>query len=188
MAVQSRPTLRSSSRRNVGAKEDTEVPPPSIQPNPLNTLRGKRKRDHGLGSESDTSIKKQKPSPPKKADQSIGLSKDRALKSLPLRDKPDGATQDAVTSRPPDHPLQYINGFTTTTSTSHNAQTTIKANNLTINTTHAPNKAEKRSLRSHDGGSRSKSELALYFPNYDELVSIEPKEPGESSMPFWTVS
>jgi hypothetical protein len=37
---------------------------------------------------------------------------------------------------------------------------------------------EKRSLRSHDGGSRSRSELSLYFPNYEDLISNEPKEPG----------
>ncbi|MCJ1249061.1 hypothetical protein MMC30_006283 [Trapelia coarctata] len=35
---------------------------------------------------------------------------------------------------------------------------------------------EKRTLRSQDGGSRSKSELSLYFPNYEELISNEPKE------------
>lgn len=39
-------------------------------------------------------------------------------------------------------------------------------------------KSDKRILRSQDGGSRSKSELALYFANYDELVSIEAKNPG----------
>ncbi|KAL4784714.1 something about silencing, SAS, complex subunit 4-domain-containing protein [Aspergillus varians] len=33
---------------------------------------------------------------------------------------------------------------------------------------------KRRSLRSHDGGSRAKSELALYFPNYDQLLSLEP--------------
>ena len=37
---------------------------------------------------------------------------------------------------------------------------------------------EKRTLRSQDGGSRSKSELALYFANYDDIVSNEPREPG----------
>jgi hypothetical protein len=36
----------------------------------------------------------------------------------------------------------------------------------------------KRSLRSHDGGSRSKSELAWYFPNYEQLISNEPHEKG----------
>ena len=38
---------------------------------------------------------------------------------------------------------------------------------------------DKRSLRSHDGGSRSKSELAQYFANYEELLSLETKEQGE---------
>ena len=38
---------------------------------------------------------------------------------------------------------------------------------------------ERRTLRSHDGGSRSKSELAQYFPNFDDIVSNEPKEVGK---------
>lgn len=39
----------------------------------------------------------------------------------------------------------------------------------------------KRSLRSHDGGSRSKSELAQYFPNFDEIINPEAKEKGMST-------
>lgn len=35
---------------------------------------------------------------------------------------------------------------------------------------------ERRSLRSHDGGSRAKSELAPYFSNYEEILSLEPTE------------
>lgn len=41
---------------------------------------------------------------------------------------------------------------------------------------------EKRSLRSHDGGSRSKCELAQYFANYEEILSLEPRETGEIRM------
>ncbi|KAK2758690.1 hypothetical protein FQN54_003380 [Arachnomyces sp. PD_36] len=37
--------------------------------------------------------------------------------------------------------------------------------------------AGRRSLRSHDGGSRSKSELAMYFQNYEQMLSLEPKKP-----------
>ena len=37
---------------------------------------------------------------------------------------------------------------------------------------------QRRSLRSHDGGSRARSELAQYFPNYEELISFEPPKPG----------
>ncbi|KAL1963337.1 hypothetical protein VTN77DRAFT_8458 [Rasamsonia byssochlamydoides] len=40
---------------------------------------------------------------------------------------------------------------------------------------------ERRSLRSHDGGSRSKSELALYFPNYEQMISLEPPKPGKTN-------
>ncbi|PWY71061.1 hypothetical protein BO94DRAFT_526331 [Aspergillus sclerotioniger CBS 115572] len=36
---------------------------------------------------------------------------------------------------------------------------------------------QRRSLRSHDGGSRARSELAQYFPNYEELISFETPKP-----------
>lgn len=39
-------------------------------------------------------------------------------------------------------------------------------------------KVDQRSLRSHDGGSRSKSELALYFADYDEILTDQPKTQG----------
>ncbi|KAK1917030.1 hypothetical protein P3342_001612 [Pyrenophora teres f. teres] len=35
---------------------------------------------------------------------------------------------------------------------------------------------DKRSLRSHDGGSRLKSDLAVYFCNYDDIIAGVPKE------------
>lgn len=38
--------------------------------------------------------------------------------------------------------------------------------------------AEKRQLRSQRGASRVKSDLALFFPCYDEMIATEPKEPG----------
>ena len=180
MAVLSRPSLRSSSRKQPSPEE---VPPTDVQQKPqTNTRRGKRTRDQSLGNGSSASVKKQKPSPIHNGHRSNDIPKYRAHKSLPLRDK--HGTQDAVTSRPPDYPPRQINGFpdpTPNTATTHNDSPPIRHNNsLTIKTSNTLNQAEKRSLRSHDGGSRSKSELALYFPNYDELVSIEPKEPGGS--------
>lgn len=41
-----------------------------------------------------------------------------------------------------------------------------------------PQQQQRRSLRSHDGGSRARSELALYFPNYEQLLSFEPPKTG----------
>ncbi|KAL8653767.1 MAG: hypothetical protein Q9210_001903 [Variospora velana] len=42
----------------------------------------------------------------------------------------------------------------------------------------ATDKADKRSLRSHGSGSSFKSELALYFADYDEILTDEPKTRG----------
>ncbi|KAK2741889.1 hypothetical protein FQN57_005448 [Myotisia sp. PD_48] len=44
-----------------------------------------------------------------------------------------------------------------------------------VNEINSASRGEKRSLRSHDGGSKpSKSELAMYFPNYEQILSLEP--------------
>jgi hypothetical protein len=37
---------------------------------------------------------------------------------------------------------------------------------------------ETRSLRSKAGGSRLKSDLAIYFPNFEEVISGKPQDPG----------
>jgi hypothetical protein len=39
---------------------------------------------------------------------------------------------------------------------------------------------DKRSLRSHDGGSRLKSDLATYFASYDDIIAGVPKPAGTS--------
>lgn len=38
---------------------------------------------------------------------------------------------------------------------------------------------DKRTLRSHDESSKLKSDLAVYFPNYDEIINDLPRERGE---------
>jgi hypothetical protein len=42
----------------------------------------------------------------------------------------------------------------------------------------APASQDKRSLRSHDGGSRLKSDLATYFSCYDDIIAGVPKPAG----------
>ncbi|KAJ5520769.1 hypothetical protein N7463_001222 [Penicillium fimorum] len=42
----------------------------------------------------------------------------------------------------------------------------------------ADTRSERRSLRSTDTGSRCKSELAQYFHNYEQIISLEDPEPG----------
>lgn len=48
--------------------------------------------------------------------------------------------------------------------------------------TPAPQGSERRSLRSADTGSRCKSDLAPYFHNYEQLISLEAPKPGMSSL------
>lgn len=174
-ALSSRPSLRSSNRNNTILNQ---VPPTHADQNPLaNLRRGKRNRDSSLGNQNNASVKRLRlglPDP----ERSIDYSRIHTPRSLPIRDRSE--TQDAVTavgkSRKPDPP-QRINGTITT----QNAKSFDDNAALTVNPTNISSQNDKRSLRSHDGCSRSKSELALYFPNYDELVSIEPKEPGRTS-------
>lgn len=39
--------------------------------------------------------------------------------------------------------------------------------------------SERRKLRSEDGGSRAKTELAQYFPDFEEMLSLKPPDPGQ---------
>lgn len=39
-------------------------------------------------------------------------------------------------------------------------------------------KEDKRTLRSQDGGSRLKSDLSIYFPNYDDVITDAPRNSG----------
>lgn len=59
---------------------------------------------------------------------------------------------------------------------------TIEANSATAaSSSNIPgiDQEDKRTLRSKGGASRLRSELSLYFPNYDEIINDEPKEPGK---------
>lgn len=49
-------------------------------------------------------------------------------------------------------------------------------------------KQDKRSLRSHDGGSRLKSDLAIYFSNYDDIIAGIEKPPGKLHHHPWALA
>lgn len=68
-----------------------------------------------------------------------------------------------------------FNGAQSTTCNNHLA---LEGGNTAIESAEVTERVEARNLRSHDGGSRSKSELALYFTNYDEILSMEARDPG----------
>ena len=175
MAALSRPSLRSTSQRIVGVELSATG---SQRKSPTHiTKTGKRTRDSALLNDDNCTLKKQK----------------TAIKKLPHHGIIQGRNSDSLVA-----PADQSAKVTLTqgvdpqnTKPEHTRQDGKSIGTSTVETENSPHntasvagtavvarKVDKRSLRSHDGGSRSKSELALYFPNYDELVSIEPKEPG----------
>jgi len=173
MAASSKPLLRSSARRNVGLEAlaiGLEVP---------STRSGKRTRESSLGSESNTSSKRSR-FESEQASTNDTTFQSKTAKYLPIRDR--SSAQNAVTqpgrTRKAAPALQALNGTTTSPS---QIVSQVPSNATGVQALDVRPQVDKRYLRSADGGSRSKSELALYIPNYEELVSIEPKKPGTFS-------
>lgn len=92
------------------------------------------------------------------------------------------AVEEAVTQPAPTPPTQPTTIVQQplrepTTSSSVGARTR-HTSSIETHRRQAVNKVDKRNLRSHDGGSRFRSELALYFADYDEILGDEPKTQG----------
>ncbi|KAA6415294.1 MAG: hypothetical protein FRX48_00009 [Lasallia pustulata] len=173
MAALSRQSLRSSTRRNsyLDGPPATAIHHNTSPDQPLK----KRARETSSGEDDIQAAKKQKlrlraPSLPKSAS-----TKDvaRALTIQSNKSANEVVTQPSVRSRINNAVQPLPNGVPTTTQTTH---LTPKPEGSVLRGGHGISEGEKRKLRSQDGGSRSKSELSLYFPNYEELVNIEPKE------------
>jgi len=180
MVAPSRPSLRSSTRRSLGLAES---PPTAILQNTIitpPTRRAKRTiRSSSLNNETHT-IKKQRIQLDIAARPKAPVRSRNAKDLAPVAQEPsDGVlTSLAVPSPISNSVSQRATENLSGTSTHH----------VTIGSTTAPaassgkdvriQQEDKRSLRSQGGGSRLRSELSLYFPNYDEIINDEPKEPG----------
>ncbi|MCJ1477562.1 hypothetical protein MMC13_006234 [Lambiella insularis] len=113
------------------------------------------------------------------------ITKTSVSKPFSVAEKPPGGVTHPpadiiVTSRSTSAVQPLANG----TIAAHNGSSMPHQRSITTPTTRhghptgkVVKKVDKRTLRSQDGGSRSKSELSLYFHNYEELISDQPKEP-----------
>ena len=171
MAVLSRP-----SRRSLRRGGDSESPATEDGHHPK-SRNGKRTRDSSLGNESTSSNKKLKTNVALNTNKII-LPNRYSLESLPIRGRQPSSHDVTTKPRKLDPVLvqrqPHTNGLIHVNKQPHTPLQIGINQNVSI----PIGEADKRSLRSHDGGSRSKSELEPYFNNYDELISIEPKEPG----------
>lgn len=176
MAAQSRLALRSSRRGSVGLGE---LPATVIQRNPSPANTRKRTRDpsddhddrkssrRSYGNAGNvpthriTTVYSVKPSSKNVA--APAVQEAVTQKATGARHPP--AQSNVVVQHATNNPT-IINPFQSRIS---NGSSSEQDGRLTVD------KSNKRSLRSHDGGSWFKSELASYFADYDEILGDAPK-------------
>jgi hypothetical protein len=92
---------------------------------------------------------------------------------------PNGARMEDG-SEPIDAAGEHAHATRTTHNTAHpsgiNAQYLVSSR--IEKSADASNAEDKRTLRSKAGGNRLKSDLAIYFPNFEDVITGVPREPG----------
>lgn len=93
---------------------------------------------------------------------------------------PDTRPPSKVTvTQPQSELIRTTNGVPAVLGIRHDDVSTPKSNGAAAGlTVPGQQSQDKRSLRSHDGGSRLKSDLSIYFANYDDIIADAPKAPG----------
>ena len=172
MAAISIPPLRSTLHSGVS------LPATVAQHNLPRTRIAKRQRDHSQDHDGPPAPKRQKsqdhaPSRPN----TIILSTATANNAFKV---PGTVMRDVVTQTEQSPKQNAVQPIVDHGSTMTSTGASITSQEKTVAKVPAKiiKQIEKRTLRSQDGGSRSKSDLALYFANYDDIVSNEPREPG----------
>ena len=173
------PNLRGEPKSSESAPVIDERVPPELP----GALRSKRAR---ISSISDT----QRLTKRLKTDQNNALSSFKfPLRNRRLEDAPK--TKVVSVTKPVLLSSQVANAMPTSTTT-HPTKSTNQIStyqklqkDVTTNQTElvVPQQEDRRKLRSKDGGSRSKSELAMFFNNYEQMLSLEPPKPGEIIVP-----
>lgn len=182
MAAISRPSVRSTLQRGASLEKLSAT---VTQQNPSETTRlAKRKRDTSEDHGSLDFRKKQRvqpqsqvPTPPKSVLRTSTQKSPLEPQATALK---DSVTQTTQTEQPHIEVTVQPTVAQDSSRVTNDSPFAITANVLAKEPLRSVKKEEKRTLRSQAGGSRSKSELALYFANYDDVVSNEPKEPGKT--------
>lgn len=172
MVARSRPTLRRSSRRNnqtPSAALVTETPEPSTL-----TLSHPPKRNRIPSvSEAETLKKRRK----------IEHYEYSPKYKFPLRSRPNNEPLQSLPLKIGTNPVTSVQKVDASTPCTrrqnHSSQNAAqKLHQQQPQQQCQSQSTDKRTLRSQDGGSRSKSELSLYFTNYEQMLTLEPAKPG----------
>lgn len=183
MVASSRPSLRRPTMQGDHKTKQSDSPvvdqAPQIPTDP--NLRPKRVRVPSL-SGRDQLHKRRK----------VALRPEQEEIRIPLRGKTtvrDDALLAGITRALPRHPLVTQN--TSSDNSPLGSPSTRpqydqikrieeKARALIQGDSNASPKDDRRRLRSEHGSSRSKTELAQYFPTFDEMLSLDPPDPGKN--------
>lgn len=142
---------------------------PATENHKPSTKRGKRLRDLSSAQHYTQPLKKQKVHPHSFRQQKA-VSPTHSGKDFPVSRKVAlTRLQKAPDLCPP---------FNGAISTDHSKISAPEGTSIAVGNVGNAERLEARNLRSHDGGSRSKSELAMYFPNYDDILSMQTRNPG----------
>ena len=185
MAAASKPSLRSSLRQKNEGVSGAVTSSTVGKPLPPNTHLGKRARTVSSTPNDYASSKRQKTGYQHKPRQKlvvgnhihqkigneVGTRRVTANRSLDIPKVTSAVQPPSDGTIIPNNISHAVNGDSNPRTSSERRPNGTKDKGVS--------NADKRALRSQDGGSRSKSELSLYFPNYEEIINNEPKEVGE---------
>ena len=179
MVARTRPSLRHPTL--CGDRKSSEQAPPVIEQRPADQplqLRSKRARIPSIASPEHYQKRRKIESIPAPAQLKIPLRGRQvhvhgSLKLVSPITKPVLSSRKHVTPRSNFEPLKHQ-------PTINLVDTAITQKNIISQpiADAAFQQNDKRALRSQHGGSRSKSELAMYFNNYEQMLSVEPTQPG----------
>ena len=191
MAAVSKSSLRSSLRqKNETVSDKLIVTSPTVgKPLPPSPLLGKRTRTVSSTAQHNyTSSKRQKFENQHKPRQKLvvgnhvpqKIASDVGLRRVVTGDRSLDLPKATSAVQPPSNGTIIANNISRIESV--NGELHLSTRNETNGAkVKGVSDADKRTLRSQDGGSRSKSELSLYFPNYEEFINNEPKEVGKQT-------
>ena len=152
--------------------------PATVAQHKLSRTRiAKRQRDHSEDQDGPQGLKRHKGQDPAPSRPSTNFSTAAAKNAFKA---PSAPVRDVVTQTEQSQQQNAVQPTVDHDSTVTDTGVSIASEEKTVAKGPAKiiKQIEKRTLRSQDGGSRSKSELALYFANYDDIVSNEPRDPG----------
>ena len=172
MVARSQPPLRRSGRR--GDQASIPAPVTDVQTPSAITLSHRTKRNRASSiTDAEIHLRKRSKTEHSRHPSEYSFSLCRRpnndlLRHLPLKSDTNPVFSD-----------QKREPYTACTPNEKHISQPIRAVHLVQQDSSQSN--DTRTLRSQGGGSRTKSELALYFTNYEQMLRLNPAKPGEDN-------